>query len=140
MIDPLKFDSREEFESKYADLQKSGGVEEVSELHKAILPYFFRRMKSDVEKNLPKREETLIEVQLTTAQKQSDKHTTHHTSQSREEQSIRNANSTQLNSSLLFSFLFNFLNCLDIIVPFLRTILSFFVVLIRRLSITLRCN
>jgi hypothetical protein len=53
-------------------LQQAGSAKDVSELHKLIQPYMFRRMKGDVEKSLPPREETLISVQMTTVQKRSE--------------------------------------------------------------------
>jgi SNF2 family DNA or RNA helicase len=71
LVDSYVFPNRGEFEGKYAQLQTTGGAKEVNDLQKAIQPYFFRRMKYDVEKALPKREETLISVELTTLQKQS---------------------------------------------------------------------
>lgn len=71
-IDPDRFNDRAEFDAKYAHLQKSGEAEDVTSLQKVIQPYFYRRMKGDVEKTLPKREETLIEVEMTSLQKQSD--------------------------------------------------------------------
>ena len=39
-------------------------------LHALLKPYLLRRMKEDVETKLPPREETLVEIQLTTLQKQ----------------------------------------------------------------------
>ena len=44
--------------------------EQVDELHETIRPYFLRRLKEDVEKTLPPKEETIIEVELTSLQKQ----------------------------------------------------------------------
>jgi chromodomain-helicase-DNA-binding protein 7 len=69
-LDPDEFDSREEFNAKYAHLQTSGQASDVTALQEVIRPYFYRRMKHDVEKSLQAREETLIEVELTSMQKQ----------------------------------------------------------------------
>jgi SNF2 family DNA or RNA helicase len=51
LVDPDKFDDRDEFVGKYSHMQVSGGVDDVTSLQKAIAPYFFRRMKFDVEKS-----------------------------------------------------------------------------------------
>jgi len=51
-------------------LQQNGSASDVSDLHRQLQPFMFRRMKGDVEKSLPPREETLIEVEMTTMQKQ----------------------------------------------------------------------
>jgi SNF2 family DNA or RNA helicase len=40
----------------------------ISKLHEVLKPYLLRRVKADVEKNLPPREETLIEVEQTPMQ------------------------------------------------------------------------
>lgn len=42
----------------------------VGALHDAIRPYILRRLKEDVESSVPPREETLIEVELSTVQMQ----------------------------------------------------------------------
>jgi SNF2 family DNA or RNA helicase len=42
----------------------------IDELHEKIRPYILRRLKEDVEKSVPPKEETLIEVELTVMQKQ----------------------------------------------------------------------
>ncbi|CAN0549316.1 unnamed protein product, partial [Ectocarpus sp. 12 AP-2014] len=44
--------------------------EDVSDLQEAIKPYLLRRMKEDVEKAVPPKEEIIIEVELTEIQKQ----------------------------------------------------------------------
>ena len=64
MIDHDEFPDRDAFEAKYSHMQTTGSAKDVTSLQEVIRPYFFRRMKFDVEKSLPKREETLIEVQL----------------------------------------------------------------------------
>lgn len=66
-INPDGFDSLEDFMEKYGDIKSK---ECVDELHETIRPYILRRLKEDVEKSVPPKEETLIEVELTTLQKQ----------------------------------------------------------------------
>lgn len=39
-------------------------------LQDAIAPYILRRMKEDVAKSIPKKEETIIDIELTMVQKQ----------------------------------------------------------------------
>lgn len=51
----------------YGDMKSK---ERVDELHEEIRPYILRRLKEDVERSVPPKEETLIEVELTVAQKQ----------------------------------------------------------------------
>ena len=65
-IDPEGFDDADEFLDKYGDMKSK---ERVDELHDEIRPYILRRLKEDVEKSVPPKEETLIEVELTVAQK-----------------------------------------------------------------------
>lgn len=65
-IDSSKFCRLESF------LEKFGGMktkEVVNELHELIRPYILRRLKEDVEKSVPPKEETIIEVELTSLQK-----------------------------------------------------------------------
>lgn len=66
-INPHDFDSLDEFMDQYGDIKSK---ERVDELHETIRPYILRRLKEDVEKSVPPKEETLIEVELTTLQKQ----------------------------------------------------------------------
>lgn len=66
-INPEGFDSLSEFMEQYGDIKSK---ERVDELHETIRPYILRRLKEDVEKSVPPKEETLIEVELTTLQKQ----------------------------------------------------------------------
>lgn len=68
LIDEDAFPSRDEFESQYGSMSNSTDIQA---LHKALSPYMFRRMKAEVEKELPPREETLISVEMTSEQKQS---------------------------------------------------------------------
>ncbi|KAL3935214.1 MAG: hypothetical protein SGBAC_009225, partial [Bacillariaceae sp.] len=66
-IDPKNFESQEDFLEKYGDIKSK---ERIDELHEKIRPYILRRLKEDVEKSVPPKEETLIEVELTILQKQ----------------------------------------------------------------------
>ncbi len=52
---------------QYGDIKSK---EKVDKLHETIRPYILRRLKEDVEKSVPPKEETLIEVELTVLQKQ----------------------------------------------------------------------
>ena len=63
----IVFDDVGEFLEKYGDMKSK---ERVDELHESIRPYILRRLKEDVEKSVPPKEETLIEVELTVLQKQ----------------------------------------------------------------------
>ena len=67
LIDPDSYSSLDEFLEKYGDMKNS---ETVDNLHEEIRPYILRRLKEDVEKSVPPKEETIIEVELTVAQKQ----------------------------------------------------------------------
>ena len=66
-IEPRSFPSLSSFISDYGHLQKT---EQVTALQHRLAPYLLRRMKEDVAKKLPKKEETIIEVELTLLQKQ----------------------------------------------------------------------
>lgn len=66
-IDPDNFPDVEEFLEKYGEIKSK---ERIDEMHDTIRPYILRRLKEDVEKSVPPKEETLIEVELTIQQKQ----------------------------------------------------------------------
>ena len=66
VIDPNVFADLGYFLGRFGSMQ---GKERVDELHEVIRPYMLRRLKEDVEKNLPTKEETIIEVELTSFQK-----------------------------------------------------------------------
>jgi len=57
----------EDFKNQYGKLE---GSSQVDSLHSMLRPYLLRRMKNDVEASLLPRQETLIEIDLTSAQKQ----------------------------------------------------------------------
>ncbi|KAF0729537.1 hypothetical protein Ae201684P_001127 [Aphanomyces euteiches] len=66
-LEPVVFDNMEEFNEKYGRLHSQ---EQVLELQRMLTPYLLRRVKEDVEKSIPPKEETIIQVELTTLQKQ----------------------------------------------------------------------
>ncbi|CEF67400.1 Chromodomain-helicase-DNA-binding protein 6 [Strongyloides ratti] len=65
-LDPEQFYSANDFLSKYGQCQTE---EQVKELQEILKPMMLRRLKEDVEKSLQPKEETIIEVQLSTIQK-----------------------------------------------------------------------
>ncbi|OQS03503.1 chromodomain-helicase-DNA-binding protein [Thraustotheca clavata] len=66
-LDPDAFPQLTSFMARFGSLQDAN---QVAELHKVLKPYLLRRVKEDVEKALPPKEETIIEVELTPVQKQ----------------------------------------------------------------------
>ncbi|KAI5074233.1 hypothetical protein GOP47_0010194 [Adiantum capillus-veneris] len=67
ILDPQQFSSEEEFLLKYGDLKKA---EQVKDLQDNVLrPRLLRRLKEDVEKSIPLKEETIIWVELTKEQR-----------------------------------------------------------------------
>ncbi len=66
-IDPDEFEDCDDFMEKYGNMKSK---ESVDGLHSVIRPYILRRLKEDVEKSVPPKEETLVEVELTLVQKQ----------------------------------------------------------------------
>jgi chromodomain-helicase-DNA-binding protein 7 len=64
--EPSSFPSKEDFLEKFGQLTDAG---QVSELHSVLKPFLLRRVKEDVEKSLPPKEETILEVTLTPIQK-----------------------------------------------------------------------
>ena len=65
-LDEATFDSCDNFLKEYSNLNTKEAVES---LHKLLAPYLLRRLKEDVDKSIPVKEETLIEVELTSIQK-----------------------------------------------------------------------
>jgi superfamily II DNA or RNA helicase len=65
--DQNKFNSQEDFLQRFGDLRDAN---DVARLHAVLKPHLLRRVKEDVEKSLPPKEETIIEVALTPLQKQ----------------------------------------------------------------------
>jgi chromodomain-helicase-DNA-binding protein 7 len=66
-IEPYKFPSIEEFEAHYGNMENQ---DQVIRLQNKISPFMLRRVKEDVAKDIPAKEETLIDVELTSIQKQ----------------------------------------------------------------------
>ena len=56
---PDSFASKDEFTNKFGQLQDA---KQVSNLHTVLRPYLLRRVKEDVEKTLPPKEEAILEV------------------------------------------------------------------------------
>jgi superfamily II DNA/RNA helicase len=67
LVRPDKFGSRDDFVRKFGDLKTS---EQVLALQEELQSIMLRRVKEDVEKSIPPKEETLIYVELTSLQKQ----------------------------------------------------------------------
>jgi SNF2 family DNA or RNA helicase len=66
-IQPKTFASLSTFSKDFGKVSES---EQVSKLQHMLSPYLLRRMKEDVAKKIPPKEETIIEVELTMLQKQ----------------------------------------------------------------------
>ncbi len=66
-IEPAKFPDAEKFLSRFGNIQTQ---EQVETLQQRIAPHLLRRVKEDVAKDIPPKEETIIDVELTTMQKQ----------------------------------------------------------------------
>ncbi len=64
-VQPSKFESIEDFLEKYGGLRTS---EEVARLQTDLRPFMLRRIKEDVEKSIPPKEEIIIDVELTNLQ------------------------------------------------------------------------
>lgn len=67
VIDPEEFNDCDTFMKRFDKMQSK---DRVDELHELIRPYILRRLKEDVERSVPPKEETLIEVEMTVLQKQ----------------------------------------------------------------------
>lgn len=65
-LQPHRFYSLEVFLKEYGNLKRS---EDVERLQALLKPLMLRRLKEDVEKSIPVKEETIIEVELTSIQK-----------------------------------------------------------------------
>ncbi|CAB9496158.1 CHD3-type chromatin-remodeling factor PICKLE [Seminavis robusta] len=66
-VDQDQFPDCNDFMEKYGDMKSKDNLDS---LHEEIRPYILRRLKEDVEKSVPPKEETVIEVELTVTQKQ----------------------------------------------------------------------
>jgi chromodomain-helicase-DNA-binding protein 7 len=65
-LDPVAFGDEEDFDTKYGLLKKK---EQLDELTSETRRFMLRRMKEDVEKGVPPKEETRVSVELTLLQK-----------------------------------------------------------------------
>lgn len=65
-IAPYEFYSIDDFMQRFGDLKDGKQVEELQDV---IRQYVLRRMKEHVEKSIPPKEETIIDIELTTLQK-----------------------------------------------------------------------
>ena len=65
-LEPERFDSDREFQAAYGNMSSAADVEK---LQLILKPLMLRRLKEDVEKSIPVKEETIVEVELTTTQK-----------------------------------------------------------------------
>jgi chromodomain-helicase-DNA-binding protein 7 len=66
-LQPKKFDDLEDFNESFGSLESA---EDVEALQTLIKPHLLRRLKQDVNLDIPEKEEILIDVELTTLQKQ----------------------------------------------------------------------
>ncbi|KAI9298521.1 hypothetical protein K502DRAFT_311406, partial [Neoconidiobolus thromboides FSU 785] len=65
-LEPTRFSNEKQFLEEFGDLKSSA---EVAELQELLKPIMLRRFKEDVEKSIPSKEETVVEVELTNVQK-----------------------------------------------------------------------
>jgi chromodomain-helicase-DNA-binding protein 7 len=66
-IEPFKFPELETFLDRFGNMKSR---EQVENLQAEISPFMLRRVKEDVAKDIPAKEETVIDVELTAVQKQ----------------------------------------------------------------------
>jgi hypothetical protein len=66
-IEPFKFPDLDSFQESFGNMANKGQVEALQSL---ISPYMLRRVKEDVAKDIPAKEETVIDVEMTSFQKQ----------------------------------------------------------------------
>lgn len=66
-IQPFEFPDLERFQHSFGNMANR---EQVENLQRQISPYMLRRVKEDVAKDIPAKEETVIDVELTSIQKQ----------------------------------------------------------------------
>jgi hypothetical protein len=66
-IEPFKFPDLDLFQENFGNMANKGQVEALQGM---ISPYMLRRVKEDVAKDIPAKEETVIDVEMTSFQKQ----------------------------------------------------------------------
>ncbi len=64
-IEPAKYTTFDAFQAEFGTLRSA---EQVEALQQSILPHLLRRVKEDVEHSIPKKLETVIDVELTVLQ------------------------------------------------------------------------
>jgi chromodomain-helicase-DNA-binding protein 7 len=64
--EPRVFPSEADFDAKFGHMQTTQQVKELQDL---IRPYMIRRLKHNVEKSIPSKEEIIIDIELTVTQK-----------------------------------------------------------------------
>ena len=67
LIEPSLVRSLQDFETNFGNIANR---EQVEALQRKISPFMLRRVKEDVAKDIPAKEETVIDVELTSIQKQ----------------------------------------------------------------------
>ncbi len=67
MVDPAGFASLDAFNAEFGDLKET---HQVTALQAKLRPLMLRRVKTDVEKSLPPKEETIVSIELTSLQRQ----------------------------------------------------------------------
>jgi len=70
-LNPTKFLSIEKFQEKFSDVSKE---KQIDRLHKLLGQHLLRRLKADVLKDMPKKSEFIVCVDLTATQKKYYKH------------------------------------------------------------------
>lgn len=66
-IEPFKFPDLDVFQQNFGNMSNRSQVEALQQM---ISPFMLRRVKEDVAKDIPAKEETVIDVELTSIQKQ----------------------------------------------------------------------
>src|SRR5262249_22972358 len=64
---PRKFASLADFEAQYKELKEE---EQIAQLHGELKPHLLRRVKKDVEKSLPAKNERILRVEMSALQKE----------------------------------------------------------------------
>src|SRR4051794_7061991 len=65
-LDSEKFNDCDSFLKIFGELKERNQVDQLREL---LAPYLLRRLKEDVDTSIPPKEETIIEIELTSTQK-----------------------------------------------------------------------
>lgn len=65
-LEPANFHSSRDFETRFGSLTS---MEQVEELQRRIRPYILRRLKAQVERSIPPKDEIVIDIELTATQR-----------------------------------------------------------------------